>query len=145
MIVNIKKRYFYGIIGLLVLAVGVFIVNALTPGVAPNPGHLITQVAPPAGCGDGQVLGWDGSSWSCVVLPVDTDTDDQELSLVGQKLSISSGNSVTIPSASGVLSCYYIQSGIYTINGNSGMCNTGYQYIGPNSASAHGGFCCKIN
>ena len=65
-IINMSNKSFYsfiafGVIGLFVA--GFFIVNALTPGIAPNPGHLITQVAPPAGCGSGQVLGWSGSSW----------------------------------------------------------------------------------
>jgi hypothetical protein len=69
--INIKKRYAYAIIGLLVLSAGVFIVNALTPGVAPNPGHLIDNVAPPSGCGDGQVLQFIDSTngWSCVDMP----------------------------------------------------------------------------
>ena len=91
MIVHIKKRYAYTIIGLLVLAVGVFIVNALTPGVAPNPGHLISQVAPPAGCGSGQVLGWSGSSWGCV--------------------DMSSGE---VSTCSDCDSIYYTQSEVYT-------------------------------
>ena len=42
----------------------------------------------------------------------------------------------------GSLSCYYIQAGIYTQGTTS--CSAGYLYIGPNSASSHGGFCCKI-
>ncbi len=53
------------LIVLLVAVLVVGVVYALTPGVAPNPGHLITQVAPPAGCGSGQVLEWSGSSWRC--------------------------------------------------------------------------------
>ena len=64
-----SNKSFYSFIAFGVIALfvaGFFIVNALTPGIAPNPGHLITEVAPPAGCADGQVLGWSGSSWSCV-------------------------------------------------------------------------------
>ncbi len=109
---NLKKEYVYPIIGLLVLATGFFVVNALTPGVAPNPGHLITEVAPPSGCGSGQILGWSGGSWGCVDLPVDTDTDTwrpaQTLSVSGQTLSISSGNSVTLPSGGGCLDGYFL-------------------------------------
>ncbi|MCK4649857.1 shufflon system plasmid conjugative transfer pilus tip adhesin PilV [Candidatus Pacearchaeota archaeon] len=64
--VNLSNKLFYVfiVIGLVVLST--VAVYALTPGVAPNPGHLITQVAPPSGCSDGQVLGWSGSGWSCV-------------------------------------------------------------------------------
>ena len=51
---------------LLAVALVVGVVYALTPGVAPNQGHLITQIAPPSGCANGQVLGWSGSSWGCV-------------------------------------------------------------------------------
>ena len=122
LILNIKKRYAYAIIGLLVLAVGVFVVNALTPGVAPNPGHLITEVAPPSGCGSGQVLEWSGSSWGCVNLPVDTDTDDQTLSVSGQTLSINSGNSVTIPSGKSCRMCIQCYGEGYT----TGWACTGY-------------------
>ena len=130
MIVNIKKRYAYAIIGLLVLAVGFFVVNALTPGVAPNPGHLITQVAPPAGCSAGQVLGWSGSSWGCVILPVDTDTDDQTLSISGQSLSISSGNSVSLPESSNLQ---------YIVNrhGNTGPCSTWCSTLGLTCITGH--------
>ncbi len=89
------------LIVLLVAVLVVGVVYALTPGVAPNPGHLITEVAPPAGCGAGQVLKWSGSSWGCVVLPVDTDTNTwrpaQKLAISGQTLSITDGGSVTLP------------------------------------------------
>lgn len=44
------------------MAVGVY---SLTPGTAPNPGHLITDVAPPAGCADGQFLQFSGGTWVC--------------------------------------------------------------------------------
>lgn len=51
------------LIGLSALVVGVY---ALTPGVAPNPGHTLDTVAPPAGCVAGRILKWDGASWTCV-------------------------------------------------------------------------------
>ena len=60
---NNKVLYtFISFIAILIIGVGVF---ALTPGVAPNPGHLISEVAPPAGCGTNQVLQWSGSAWTC--------------------------------------------------------------------------------
>ena len=150
MIVNIKKRYAYAIIGLLVLAVGVFVINALTPGVAPNPGHLITQVAPPAGCGEGQVLKWDGTNWGCVVLPVDT--DDQTLSISGQSLSISSGNSVSLPGGGTTATwgtCTYVSAAY------AAVCPTNYflvamdrhscTHIPGKSGEACWAKCCKIS
>ena len=46
----------------------------------------------------------------------------------------------------GSLGCYYVAWGTYGGNGN-GLCGwaPGYQYIGPNAAYLHGGFCCRIN
>ena len=54
----------------LVLGVGVY-ATSLTPGQAPNPGHLITEIAPPSPCSAGQFLGWNGtlSSWFCAFAP----------------------------------------------------------------------------
>ncbi len=99
MIINLEKRHAYFIIGLLVLAVGIFVVNALTPGIAPNPGNTIETISPPTGCGEGQVLQFidEVSGWGCV-----DDTDDQTLSIAGQTLSISEGNSVSLPSGGGI-------------------------------------------
>ncbi len=64
-----KKNITWVVLLFAVLVVGV--VYALTPGVAPNPGHLITEVAPPAGCEDGQILQFidEDNGWGCVVLP----------------------------------------------------------------------------
>ena len=63
--INFTNRFLYTFIAfivLLIIGIGFF---ALTPGVAPNPGHLIDNVAPPAGCGTNQVLQWDGTNWIC--------------------------------------------------------------------------------
>lgn len=60
------------------------------------------------GATNGQVLKWNGSAW----LPAaDANTDAQTLSINGSSLSISGGNSVTIPSGGG--------SG-WALTGNSG-------------------------
>jgi len=70
---NIKKRYAYSILGLLILGLGFLFVNAyvLVPGETPNPGHPISQVGPPADCEDGQVLQFinQDTGWGCVDLP----------------------------------------------------------------------------
>ena len=63
--INFTNRFLYTFIAfivLLIIGIGVF---AQTQGVAPNPGHLIDNVAPPAGCGTNQVLQWDGVDWGC--------------------------------------------------------------------------------
>jgi hypothetical protein len=62
---NISNKLAYTLI-VIALIVGLGIgVLALSPGVAPNPGHTIDVVAPPSDCSAGQVLTWSGSSWSC--------------------------------------------------------------------------------
>jgi len=68
-----RLAYTLIIIGILIIvAVGVYAANSLlTPGVAPNPGHTISQTAPPSACSAGQVLQWTGASnvdggWACV-------------------------------------------------------------------------------
>ena len=62
---NISNKLAYTLI-IVALIVGLGIgVYALSPGVAPNPGHTIDVVAPPSGCSAGQVLTWSGNSWSC--------------------------------------------------------------------------------
>ncbi|MFH1365326.1 MAG: hypothetical protein ABIH28_01965 [archaeon] len=53
--------FLFLLMGILVLG-GIY---ALSPGVAPNPGHPISEIGPPAGCTAGQVLKFDGSAWVC--------------------------------------------------------------------------------
>jgi len=72
--INLEKKYAYVIIGLLILATGILVVNALVPGVAPNPGHLISEVAPPNSCANGQILQFidETTGWGCVEIVTDT-------------------------------------------------------------------------
>jgi len=63
--INFTNRAIYTLITFsifLLIGISVF---ALTPGVAPNPGHLIEEIAPPLNCEINQVLQWDGSIWTC--------------------------------------------------------------------------------
>jgi len=73
---NLSNRLYYTLILIGILIVGGWIVWALTPGVAPNPGHTLTEVAPPAGCSNNQVLQWNATSgsWVCASDMTDTDT-----------------------------------------------------------------------
>lgn len=61
-------------------------------GTSTNPLGLAQQ-----GAANGQVLKWNGSSWA-----PSTDNDSQTLSLSGNTLSISGGNSITLPSGGGL-------------------------------------------
>lgn len=78
--------------------------NTLTGnGTSATPLKLAQQSAT-----NGQVLKWNGTAW----LPAaDANTDAQTLSIIGNSLSISGGNSVTLPSSGG--------SG-WALTGNSG-------------------------
>lgn len=53
------------IVIVLIIGVGVY---ALTPGVAPNPGHSISEVAPPSPCTANQNLQWSGTDWVCTTI-----------------------------------------------------------------------------
>ena len=62
---KISNRVLYTLITVgifIILAVGAY---ALTGGIAPNPGHLITDIAPPSGCTSGQFLEFSGGTWIC--------------------------------------------------------------------------------
>ncbi|MBI3622955.1 hypothetical protein HY212_02650 [Candidatus Pacearchaeota archaeon] len=54
-----------GILFVSVILAGSIFVSALTPGVAPNPGHDIQTVSPPNPCSANQDLQFDGVNWKC--------------------------------------------------------------------------------
>jgi hypothetical protein len=63
--IHLSNRLAYTLIVIFILvAVGVGI-YALTPGVAPNPGHLASEMAPPSPCSANQYLQFDGTNWVC--------------------------------------------------------------------------------
>ena len=66
---NISKREAYLVaflfaLGLIAAFLNIY-ANALTPGTAPNPGHSIQEISPPASCSSSQVLKFDGTKWYC--------------------------------------------------------------------------------
>ncbi len=65
--VNMSNRLYYTLILIGILIIGGWVVYALTPGIAPNPGHTLSEVAPPAGCSNNQFLQWNATSgsWNC--------------------------------------------------------------------------------
>jgi len=75
--IQIEKIHLVIILVLVFLGIGVFVINALSPGVAPNPGHLISETAPPSPCSANQFLQWAGSAWQCITPSsgITTETD----------------------------------------------------------------------
>ncbi len=66
--IHFSNRWLYTFIFLgILISIGV-VVYALTPGVAPNPGHFITELAPPTGCNSNQFLKFDGINWVCATI-----------------------------------------------------------------------------
>ena len=70
MVKKISKFNFGSKLALTILVISVILfvsilISALTPGVAPNPGHDIQNVAPPLGCVAGDLLKWDNPNWGC--------------------------------------------------------------------------------
>ena len=119
-----KKREFL-ISTIAVIAIVAFGVYALTPGVAPNPGHLITQIAPPSGCQSGQYLEFSGGNWLC-------------------NTTSSGGITTPSPCSSGQYLQYtgtsWICSTVNTTGGGSGgtINDTFWTQTGPNTISYNG-------
>ncbi len=63
--INFSNRWLYTFMALGILAIISVGVYALTPGVTPNPGHLVSEMAPPSPCTANQVLQFDGTNWKC--------------------------------------------------------------------------------
>jgi len=62
---KISNRLSYTIISVFALILIATVVYALIPGIAPNPGHTLADVAPPSPCSVGQFLKFDGTVWVC--------------------------------------------------------------------------------
>jgi hypothetical protein len=65
--INLSNRWLYTFIIMGILAIIGVGVLALTPGIAPNPGHLISEMAPPSPCTTNQYLQFDGTNWKCAL------------------------------------------------------------------------------
>jgi hypothetical protein len=78
---NISNKLAYTLIVILsivLIGVGVY---ALSPGITPNPGHIIGEVALPS-CSNGQVLGMVSGSWDCITSP----TTDSRFAITNNRL-----------------------------------------------------------
>jgi hypothetical protein len=63
--INLSNRWLYTfiIVGILaIIGVGVY---AIPPGVAPNPGHSLSDIGVPAGCSTNDSLKWSGTNLVC--------------------------------------------------------------------------------
>lgn len=103
--INFTNRWLYTFIAIGILAIIGIGVYALSPGVAPNPGHLITDVAPPSGCSANQFLQWTGAAWTCA-----TATDPAVMSWAKTNTPNIPG-SVTTPSLTATTG--YVGTGLY--------------------------------
>ena len=77
------------------------------------------------GTANGQVLRWNGSAWVAQTI---TDNDQQTLSISGSSLTISGGNSVTIPGGSDAQTLSLSGNNLSISNGNSVALPTGTTY-----------------
>jgi len=116
---NISNRAAYTFIVLGVIALVAISVNALTPGVAPNPGHTIDSVAPPSPCSAGYFLQFDGTDWVCT--PAQGQITNGLLACSGADLSIK-----TINPATGAVTCETDDAGSSSGGGISGSGTTDY-------------------
>jgi len=64
--IKLSNKTAYSIIAVVALVLLAFGISALTPGVAPNPGHVLDNIAPPSGCAANEYLRWNGIQWDCV-------------------------------------------------------------------------------
>jgi hypothetical protein len=99
--INLSNRYLYTFIFLGILAIIGVSVYALTPGVKPNPGHLLSEVAPPAGCSVNQSLIWNGTDIICGPPSSLPSTPNCVVSLTGRVLR-TSGSCLTDEVATGI-------------------------------------------
>ena len=95
-IIRFSKKWFYGILALGMILLAGIGVYAATSGsftldsngnfIVPNPGHSISDVSPPSGCGNGNLLelvGTNGNnppySWSCATPSAPPEDDSSYL------------------------------------------------------------------
>lgn len=87
------------------------------------------------GSANGQVLRWNGSAWVATAIP---DNDAQTLSLSGSNLTISNGNSVTLPTSTDAQTLTLSGSNLSISNGNSVTLPTGTTYTAGSGVSISG-------
>jgi hypothetical protein len=66
--VDLRKRYFFGVLGVILIVIGIIGVFAAITDLKPNPGHSSSELAGFPDCGANQALTQNGGAWSCVSL-----------------------------------------------------------------------------
>jgi len=133
-----KLFYMFIVAGLTILSVAVVYGYGTSNPVAF--GHSIGEIAPPANCSGGQVLGWSGSDWECVtVVPGAGEFDliygahsgEQCTNLAGTVVDIGTGEICKFSSSSCPAGwAQYLRWS--TTTSNSADCNAHYDYRGEN-------------
>ena len=72
--VNITKKYFFILLGVIILVGGGVLVFAAVGDPAPNPGHRASDLAGFPDCGDNQYLKHDNGVWSCEIQTIEIQT-----------------------------------------------------------------------
>ncbi len=118
--INLSNRLLYTIIAIGVLLIAGVGVYALTPGTAPNPGHLISELAPPTSCGNGEYLQFVDSTtgWACAAASATPETDPTVNSYIKDK-----ANCVAITGGAGLC------DGVDNVGVGDGVGFTGYQRV----------------
>jgi len=130
---SMSKKSFYSLIalGVIFLFAGVL---ALTPGVAPDNGHTMNLVSPPSPCSAGQVIQWEGTSWSCVSIGGSTATNWNSYTPSGSSIHFGVNNQtdmgyITGLFSTGISSPYSSDTFTSISNGNSLFDSAGNQYL----------------
>ena len=124
--INLTNRWLYTLIAIGILAIIGVGVYALTPGVAPNPGHLANEMAPPTPCSANQFLKFDGTNWVCSeMVPPSPCASGQSLRWNGASLVCIWLNKSTVD-LTGLMGIQYVSSS----TSNQAYCPAGTKVIG---------------
>jgi hypothetical protein len=63
--IKLSNKVFYTLVAIIVIVLLAVGINALIPGVVPNPGHDIQTISPPNPCNSGEYIRFLGGSWDC--------------------------------------------------------------------------------
>ena len=135
----LSNRWLYTFIALgIIAALSVGVYAAVTPGTAPDPGHLLSDVSPPTGCPSGNYIKWDGTNLVCSAISSSqwtTSGSDISYTISSGKVGIGTATPVSTLSvgANGVPN-----TGIYGYGSSNGVYGVGTSFGIYGSASGAG-------